>query len=239
MVVVGHRLTIYGSHTFALAGEPQAHEDTHSATASELKDALKHVKVGTSTKLGSHKALNPTAPEFTPATSTSSTPLNPNSTEFTPRGVTLPTKQLPQSSPLDPNCPEFVPTFNLNVNATEFVPKTGLPVSMQNGDIGIDPDELDDREEIKNLIPQEEEVPILEPQDIVEKFERVAEVKTEDQEGCDQLLKATAEMLLKATMYPGSFDRLKLNIITTLGKWPPVDATLLNLAEMIIYWVGL
>ena len=178
---------------------------------------------------------------WSPITSTSSTPLNPNSTEFTPQGVTLPTKQLPQSSSLDPNCPEFVPSFKStwNVDATEFVPKTGVPVSKQNGDIGMGLDELDNWEEIKNLIPQEEEIPILKAQDIVEKFERVAKVSAEDQEGCEQLMKVTADMLLKATMYPGSFNQLKLNIASTIGKWPPISATLQNLAEMIIYWVGL
>lgn len=108
---------------------------------------------------------------------------------------------------------------------------------MQNGEMGMGTDELDDQDEIKNLIPQEEEPPILEPQDIVGRFEKVAEVQAEDQEGHDALLTTTAEMLLKATMYPGSFERLKLNISTTVEKWPPTDATLQNLAEMIIYWV--
>ena len=205
---------------------------------------MKHVTVGTSTKLGgSHKPLNPSAPEFTPFTAASSTPLNPHSAEFTPRAreLLLATKQLPLSSGLDPNCPEFVPNSKpaLNADAAEFVSKVDIPVSMQNGDIGMSPDDLEGQEEIKNLIPQEEEIPVLEPLDIVRGFMRVADVEAEEQEGCDELLKTAAEMLLKATMYPGSFDRLKLNIATAVRKWPPVKATLVNLAEMIIYWVGL
>lgn len=108
---------------------------------------------------------------------------------------------------------------------------------MQNGDVGMGPGELDDQEEIKNLIPQEEAIPILEPQDIVEGFEKVEKVSAEEQEGYDQLMKAAAEMLLKATMYPGSFDRLKLNITTAIQKWPPTESTLKNLGEMMIHWV--
>ena len=207
-------------------------EESLSPTASELKTALKHVSVVT------NRALNPSAPAFTPS---SSSVLNPNSTEFTPQGKVV-TKQLPQSSALNPNSPEFVPSLKsppLNVAASVFIPKVGLPPSMQNGDMGMGMDEqADDQEEIKNLIPQEEELPVLEPQDIVGGFEKVVEVSAEDQEGYDQLLMATAEMLLKATMYPGSFERLKLNITTTVQKWPPAESTLKNLGEMIIHWVG-
>ena len=217
-------------------GKTKVSEDVLSPTASELKAAMKNVTVGTTTNLSSSKPLNPSAPAFTPS---SSVPLNPNSAEFTPRGVTLPTKHLPsQSSQLNPNSAEFVPSSKspLNVNASDFVPTVAVPTSLQNGNIGID--ELVDQEELKNLIPQEEEVPVFEPQDIVGRFERVVEVGAEDQEGYDHLLTTTAEMLLKATMYPGSFDRLKLNIVTSVEKYPPVDATLQNLAEMIIHWVG-
>ena len=98
-------------------------------------------------------------------------------------------------------------------------------------------DELGDQEEIKNLIPQEEEVLVLEPQDIVERFERVAEVSAGDKDGSDELLKTVAEMLLKATMYPGSFEKLKVNVATTLQKWPPVKSSRENLSQMIIHWV--
>ena len=214
-------------------------KDTLTQTASELKAALQNVTVGSSTNLAS-KRLNPSAREFTPSSSTSA-PLNPNSTEFTPRDLLLPSKQLPPStsSSLNPNCQEFVPGAKaLNVTASAFVPKVGLPTSLQNGDLGIGADELDN-EDIKAIIPSDDELPVLETQDIVSRFTRIADVKESDQEGCDQLLKTTAEMLLKATMYPGSFDRLKLNIATTIEKWPPADSTLHNLAEMIIYWVRL
>ena len=208
-------------------------EDNLSPTVSEVKTAIQNLSVGTT------RPLNPSAPAFTPS---SSSILNPNSTEFTPQAQTiLAMKQQVQSSSLNPDCPEFVPNPKsppLNIAASEFIPKVGLPPSMQNGDMGMGPDELDDQEEIKNLIPQEEEIPVLEPQDIVEGFEKLEKVSAEDQEGYDQLLKATAEMLLKATMYPGSFDRLKLNISTVIQKWPPTESTLKNLGEMIIHWVG-
>ena len=208
-------------------------EDNLSPTVSEVKAAVQNLSITTS------RPLNPSAPAFTPFGSST---LNPNSTEFTPQGQSIMAMKQIQSSSLNPNCPEFVPNPKsppLNVAASEFIPKVGLPSSMQNGDMGMGPDELDDQEEIKNLIPQEEEIPILEPQDIVEGFEKVEKVSAEDQEGYDQLLKATAEMLLKATMYPGSFDRLKLNISTAIQKWPPTESTLKNLGEMIIHWVGI
>ena len=99
------------------------------------------------------------------------------------------------------------------------------------------PDDFDDGD-IRNIIPNEEEIPVLETQDVVGRFERIAEVGESDREGCEQLLKATAELLLKATMYPGSFDRLKLNVATAVEKWPPADSSLQNLAEMITYWVS-
>lgn len=216
---------------------PSSTEDNLSPTVREVKSAIQNLSVATS------RPLNPSAPSFTPFGSGLST-LNPNSTEFTPQAEAqssiLAMKQV-QSYSLNPNCPEFVPNPKsppLNVTASEFVPKVGLPTSMQNGGVGMGPDELGDPEEIKNLIPQEEEVPVLEPQDIVEGFEKVEKVSAEEQEGYDQLLKATAEMLLKATMYPGSFDRLKLNISTAIQKWPPTASTLTNLGEMIIHWVG-
>ena len=216
----------------ASASSPGKTEDNLSPTVHEVKAAIQNLSVSTS------GSLNPSAPAFTPS---GSSPLNPNSTEFTPRAQLISAiKHAQPSSSLNPNCPEFVPNPKsppLNATASEFIPKVGLPPSMQNGDTGMGPDELDDQEEIKNLIPQEEEIPILEPRDIVEGFEKIEQVSAEDQEGYDQLLMATAEMLLKATMYPGSFDRLRLNISTAMQRWPPTVSTLKNLGEMIIHWV--
>lgn len=206
---------------------PEKTEDNRSPTITEVKAAIQNLSV---------RPLNPSAPAFTPSAGSST--LNPNSTEFTPQSIVA-IKQA-QSSSLNPNCPEFVPNPKsppLNIAASVFIPKVGLPPSMQNGDVGMGPGELDDQEEIKNLIPQEEAIPILEPQDIVEGFEKVEKVSAEEQEGYDQLMKAAAEMLLKATMYPGSFDRLKLNITTAIQKWPPTESTLKNLGEMMIHWV--
>jgi hypothetical protein len=216
------------------SSSPGKTEDNLSPTVSEVKTAIQNLSVST------NRSLNPSAPAFTPF---GSSVLNPNSTEFTPQAQLISAMkqaQPPPSTSLNPNSPEFVPNPQsppLNVTASEFVPKVGLPPSMQNGDTGMGPDDLDDQEEIKNLIPQEDEIPILEPRDVVEGFEKVEKVSAEDQEGYDQLLMATAEMLLKATMYPGSFDRLKLNISAAMQKWPPTESTLKNLGEMIIHWV--
>ena len=217
--------------------EPMSSDTTNSTLSSsidEVKAAIKAVSLDT------NRSLNPCAPTFTPFGPPST--LNTESTKLAPHAQGIEAlKQQVQSSHLNPNCPEFVPGVRsppLNVGASVFVPKVGLPPAMQNGDMGMVPSEIDEQEEIKNLIPQEEELPILEPQDIVKGFEKVEVVSGEDQEGYDHLMMAAAEMLLKATMYPGSFERLKVNISTVIQKWPPADSTLKNLGEMIIYWVG-
>ncbi len=107
---------------------------------------------------------------------------------------------------------------------------------MQNGDL---PSPSGDEFESANFsIQPEDELPILKVEDILRGFERVAK-PSQDDDGGDMLLKSSADMLLKATMYPASYDRLKKRLQTTVKAWPPSEATMANLAEMLVHWVCL
>ena len=73
---------------------------------------------------------------------------------------------------------------------------------------------------------------------IVRGFERAAPTDQMDS-GSDPVLKAAAEMLLKVSYYPGSFDELGKNFQATLSSWTPSEDILTNLAEMLVHWVSL
>lgn len=192
--------------------------------ASEIKAALKEgPKV---------KGLDPTSKEFTPSDGTKlsdsangTSSLNPNSAEFVPTSYS--TKHQPQQqggpqSSLNPRTEEFVPAGVLNPQASNFVPK--LPLFMQNG--GVDESQVP---------PGATEVPPpLDPADILQGFERV---HPEDVAG-EPLLKSGAELLVKGTLYPGSYDRLVLNMNTVIETQTPSMETQTNLAEMIVHWVS-
>ncbi len=198
-------------------------------TVTELKEAL---RAGTAIQ-----GLNPHSKEFTPVMIASDpsggTALNPNSAEFVPSGPppsAYSTKYQPTqpsaSSRLYPKTQEIVPGA-LNPTASDFIPEQGVPVLMQNGD--LEPLERGDGQAPIG----EEGVALLETVDILNGFERV---HPEDTSG-EPLLMASAEMLVKATVYPGSYDRLLLNLDTAI-KPKPSEASLTNLAEMIVHWVS-
>ena len=239
-----------------------------SSLPSELKAVLKEgTKVANpltqefpSTTNTSTK-LNPTAQPFSPFTSVSQpSRFNPNSAEFVPTQTTAPSisnpsliltkntlssTQTPQhqntsaSSSLNPNSEVFVPKTTLNIAAPEFVPKIGLPPSMQNGDASL-PEKVDDVDlDLLQLKYNEEEEPVLQPQDIMDGFERV--VTEGGKEGSDRnspLLKLVADVLIKGTLYPGSFEKHVMKIEESIQQSPPSQETLQNLAEMIVHWVS-
>ena len=101
---------------------------------------------------------------------------------------------------------------------------------MQNGD----PD-LTEKFEDAGFLP-DDEIPTLNAVDIIRGFDKVTRLDQDDV-GSDMLLKAAADMLLKATIYPATFERLRLKLETTVKAWPPSVDVLKNLAEMIIHWV--
>ena len=216
--------------------------------ASELKAALKAgAKVATlnSQDLNSPATkLNPTAQPFSPSLSVSQSQLDPSSTEYLPSTTKLPPSSTltPQSqktswsSSLNPNSQEFVPrSTTLNAAAPEFMPKIGLPPSMQNGNLNLQ-ESVDDLDVDLLQLDAEVAVPFLEPQSIVDGFERVV-VQKEGEDG-SLLLKLVADILIKATMYPGSFESHKTKIEEAINKLPPNEDTMRNLAEMIVHWVG-
>ena len=208
--------------------------------------------------------LDPSAAEFNPkgSLSSSSSKLDPNSPEFSP------TAQIPVNSvstshtytqpppshitaaqlKLDPRSAEFIPKIvsplyaassansSLRPLAPEFVPQENLPSSMQNGQMS---DDIEDP--VPSVAPNakslnEEEPPSLKPNDIISgckyPFDQTSDMANES------VLKAAADMLIKLTIYPGSFERGKVKLENTVKAWLPTDETLANLAEMLVHWVS-
>ena len=105
---------------------------------------------------------------------------------------------------------------------------------MQNGE----PNLLEEIEEKDFGFKTEDEVvTTLKPQDILQGFDKVS-MPAKGDEGSPALLRATAEMLIKTTLYPASFERQRLKLETTIRAWPPSEETLNNVAEMIVHWVS-
>jgi hypothetical protein len=186
--------------------------------------------------------LNPTTPEFSPSglnvtASNTSHSASPNNTQPTPLTVKHHSHLNPRSGEFFPKSLPSVfvaansPNTTLNVSAPVFVPQEDLPSAMQNG-------QLDEDEEGSPGINGDgfgEEDPLsLTPKDIISKFE--PPVSQENDVASESLLKAAAEMLIKSTIYPASFERWKLKLENTVSAWAPTDDSLTNLAEMLIYW---
>ena len=143
-------------------------------------------------------------------------------------------RPLQTSSELNPKSSEFVPKLPpppLNVKAPEFVP-TNLAPSLPNGDLETKVGSNNGFGFVANM----EEVPSLKPKDILHGF--VSVVNQRDDVESESVLKVTAVVLIKATLYPASFDRQKVRLENTIKAWKPSEDTLLNLAEMLIYWVS-
>lgn len=105
---------------------------------------------------------------------------------------------------------------------------------MQNGQISDDSEEpIPSVVSTNQMVSAEEEPPLLKPNDIISGFKAPFD-KTND----TAILKAAAEILIKLTIYPGSFERSQMKLENTVKAWPPTDETLANLAEMLIHWVS-
>lgn len=203
--------------------------------------------------------LNPSAPEFSPSkphTSTLSpsttgmtTNLNPSTPEFSlANGSNHDSKVISSSSSsstgkritLDPRSSEFVPktgpistllNSSLNAAAPAFVPNDPLPTGMQNGTL---PDE--DADGIQSVVlTDEEEAEALQltPKDLLGGVHfPVTQTREEDK----FVLNVTADVLSKAAIYPGSFERGQTKIENMVKSWIPNSETLLNLAELLVHW---
>lgn len=168
--------------------------------------------------------LNPSAPVFTPAFTTSSSTTSsamphPIYTKYSIPATTS-SSSTTSTSRLDPTSKEFVPSGH-SLAATNLSPEiNGNPNLYGNGDV----------------IP-EEDYGYLDVKSIVRGFERAAPTDPKDPSG-DPILSGAAEMLLKVYNYPASFDELGKNFQTTLSSWKPSESTLINLAEMLVHWVS-
>lgn len=165
----------------------------------------------------SNKKLNPSADAFSP--------LNPNSPEFTL------TAQSQHSPPFTKHSIPASTSSKLNPTSKEFVPLSGdlqnsLPVS------DSDPILYGNGEMI-----EEELEGFFDVKDIMHGFERAAPTDTGDASS-EPVLKAIAEMLLKVFYYPASFDEIGKRTKVTLSNWPPSENTLINVVEMLVYWVS-
>ena len=122
---------------------------------------------------------------------------------------------VPNSSELNPESKEFVPEI-LASNGDAF---------FGNGNMGLDVEK------------EEANLGWCDVQDILRGFEWAAP-KDMDDSSCDLVLTAGAETLLKVYNCPGSFNEIGNNFEDILRAYSPSDSALINLAEMLIYWVG-
>lgn len=139
-----------------------------------------------------------------------------------------PTPQLPQSSNLNPNCPEFIPqsqqplklvvNSRLNAEAPEFVPSSTMtaalppPMEMfepQIAALGVTVADM--VAPFMSLVPDEELY----------------------------LLDSAAELLLKCAASPELFDTEMDCLLSTIKQNNPDISTLSNMAKLVIIWVSM
>ena len=111
---------------------------------------------------------------------------------------------------------------------------------MQNGQL----DDEEDEDPLRSTAPPREDdesnegEPLLfTPKDILSGVTLPVEQGEEDVSSAP-VLKAAAEVLIKTTLYPGSFDRGTTKLENTVNAWLPTEGTLANLAEILIHWVS-
>ncbi len=191
-------------------------EDKNPPLVKDLKDALQRgVTVEGASK------FNPRSPEFSPTSFQLDTKIpyllsNGPSTAFSfQTGTDIPQQPVMNKMQIPFRMP------GLNAGAPEFVPGFSTQANFANG---FDPNPIEQ--------PLGE---MLGPDDILSGFKPVAEGKDL---AIQPIMKAAAEMLVKGTLYIGSFDRFKVKILTTLGTFSPSVAVFENLAEMLIHWVS-
>lgn len=192
--------------------------------AQDIKNALKQgIKVSATSK------LDPLSPEFSPLGSPFDSK-NPLPTLNGPsRGLELGSSYAHSELPAPPQPIVSkmqnisLSTPQLNASAPEFIPSFTMQPSAERA---ADP--------VVTVEQIQEEVSSLGPDDIIHGFTPVGEVGNPDSEN---VIKAVAEVLIKGTLYIGSFDRFKLKVMVTLSSFPTSPALFDNLAEMLIHWV--
>lgn len=202
--------------------------------AEELKEAIRSgVKVSrapapaASMTVTVHNKLNPAAPSFVPMST--ATYLDPTSSAFThsnPQSSSSSSSRPIYTKNSIPTAPSSAASSRLNPTVEEFVPLSMPPVS--NGDVGMygNGDMLEDELDVSGYMDAKH----------IMRFERAAPTESSDLSS-EAILQGAAEMLLKVYNYPASFDEIGKGFQLTLNSKPPTDATVINLAEMLVYWV--
>ncbi len=109
----------------------------------------------------------------------------------------------------------------LNVTASEFVPSFSVETEYENGLEGLSIEESPDN--------------ILSIDEILSGFEPVSYV---GDLSAQPIMRDAAEMLVKGTLYVGSFNQFKEKVLKTLSHFTPSPSVFENLAEMLVYWVS-
>ena len=144
--------------------------------------------------------------------------------------ASLPAPQLPQTSNLNPNCPEFIPrsqqpsnhqptivNSKLNADAPEFVPSSTMGTTLASMDMDM-----------------------FEPQIAalgVTVADMVAPFMTMVPDDELYLLDSAAELLLKCAASPELFDTEMDCLLSTIKQNKPDVSTLSNMAKLVIIWV--
>ena len=145
--------------------------------------------------------------------------------------ASLPAPQLPQTSNLNPNCPEFIPrsqqppkqqpvvtNSKLNADAPEFVPSSTMGPPL----------------------PPPPPMEMFEPQIAalgVTVADMVAPFMTLVPDEELYLLDSAAELLLKCAASPELFDTEMDCLLSTIKQNNPDVSTLSNMAKLVIIWV--
>lgn len=179
----------------------------------DLKDALRQgAKIETSPR------LDPQSPEFSP----SLTAVKVKTTPFPVMNGPSSNSDLAPVHHTRPVMNKMQPfsTSPLNARAAEFVPNFSQQTVEQNGMEPFCADPPDER-------------PSFGPADIVKGFNPVSEIADLESE---PIITSAAEMLVKATLYVGSFDHLRVKLEQTLKISTLSKGIYENLAEMLIHW---
>ena len=212
--------------------------------ASEIKEAVNQgVKVANevqpatpeSSSVVSGKKMNPDAPTFVPGNS----PTSGVSPSLPGKHPPVSSEQGNSMSELNPNVKEFVPSGKssmLNVAAADFVPSPRLLI-VENGD----PDQFYPPVEEIDFDPLQKDVGTTElamqdPKYLTEWFYKPGSVLESDI-GYENLLEYCAEILVKATLYPDSFENRQQILQNMMSSRQLSEGAYTNLAEMLIHWV--
>lgn len=158
--------------------------------------------------------------QSTPVTTPPQTTLSPHSDHTFSKETTPisngsgPERSKSSPAKLNPRSNEFVPKSRLNVMAAEFIPLSYLPVSEPSENGKSSPVNDDD----------------LTTLDILEGFDRRSAID-------DPLLVEVADMLINATIYPGTYDKCLMDLSDSIKSTYPSDEVLCDIGDMLLQWV--